>query len=399
MRRRRWRRRDVADRRCGAGGGGNLSQRPAAAVPLFDDSARPRTVADDERGRLAVDHRRLARRRWRHATVTLRRRRSSTTSACGPAGESSRFAGNQKMSIRIKFDAFDGQREVRRLRRHQRQGRVRRRIDDARAPGAVRVRHVDARAQGGARDADRSTAISRGVFTLREDWDETSIAEHFSQPVGPLYRIRPPSQAVDPYVYISDDPPATFRSPWDRQIKKAARGDEVVAPFLKAIAGPVDAGDRRRRRQADGLPRRQRDRDDHRRPGGQQRRLRPLPVLRSAVGEVLRPALGSRQHLRLAGRDADEVDLFQAGPERADDRRARSSRPPRRATSRSSPTAIAAVRWRRCRPRRTRSTPRSRTRRTRTRSRWSRTTRSTGGSRHQGLRRRALRGLHMQLGN
>jgi hypothetical protein len=84
----------------------------------------------------------------------------------------------------------------------------------------------------------------RGLFTLRQDWDATSIAEHFSQPVGPLYRLRPPGDTVDPYVYINDDPASYVPLPWERHITKmAARGDEVIAPFLKALASnpsPLD---------------------------------------------------------------------------------------------------------------------------------------------------------------
>ena len=76
---------------------------------------------------------------------------------------------------------------------------------------------------------------SRGLFTLREDWDETSISEHFSQPVGPLYRIRGPQFPADPYAYVNDDPTSYVPLPWERHIKMTAAGDEVVAPFLKAL--------------------------------------------------------------------------------------------------------------------------------------------------------------------
>src|SRR5262249_31944610 len=75
----------------------------------------------------------------------------------------------------------------------------------------------------------------RGLFTLREDWDSTSIAEHFTEPVGPLYRLRPLLPTDDPYKYLGDDPTKYVPVPWERHINKAARGDEVIAPFLQAI--------------------------------------------------------------------------------------------------------------------------------------------------------------------
>jgi hypothetical protein len=76
---------------------------------------------------------------------------------------------------------------------------------------------------------------SRGLYTLREDWDETSIAEHFMAPYGPLYRVRGPEFPADPYAYINDDPASYVPLPWERHIKMAARGDEVVPALLKAL--------------------------------------------------------------------------------------------------------------------------------------------------------------------
>jgi len=76
------------------------------------------------------------------------------------------------------------------------------------------------------------------VFTLREDWDSTSLAEHFSAPMGPLYRLRPELPTMDPYLYVNDDPASYVPVPWERHIKDTARGDDVIAPFLKSLSDP-----------------------------------------------------------------------------------------------------------------------------------------------------------------
>ena len=92
----------------GGGPGGKLNQRPTPTVPLYDTGRLHevslmmtpedwQSILDDSRGD-----------EWRHATATYD---GVVLEDVGvrPAGESSRFAGNPKMSIRIKFDAFAGQ--------------------------------------------------------------------------------------------------------------------------------------------------------------------------------------------------------------------------------------------------------------------------------------------------
>ncbi|HMF41237.1 MAG TPA: CotH kinase family protein, partial [Polyangia bacterium] len=77
----------------------------------------------------------------------------------------------------------------------------------------------------------------RGLYTLREDWDSRSIAEHFSAPLGPLYRIRPLLPTDDPYKYLGDDTATYVPVPWEPHItKEASRGDDVVPAFLKALS-------------------------------------------------------------------------------------------------------------------------------------------------------------------
>ena len=206
----------------GAGGGGNLSQRPAAAVPLFDEGRVHELALDDERGRLAVDHRRLARRRVAARLGHVRRRGGRRRR---------RAARGRELALRRQPEDVDPDqvrrvrrtREVRRLRRRQRQGRVRRRIDDARAPGAVRVRHVHARAQGGARDADgqrrRCAVCSRCARTGTRRRSRSISRSRSVRSTG----SRPPCRA-DPYV---------VRRRRSRQLRSAAVG----APYQEGGRG------------------------------------------------------------------------------------------------------------------------------------------------------------------
>jgi spore coat protein CotH len=148
---------------------------------------------------------------WRHATATYD---GVVVDDVGvrPAGESSRFAGNPKMSIRIKFDAFAGQEKF----GGYQDVNVKGEYDD---PSLMRERlalFVFGAVMPAPKAAHTTLTVngdSRGLYTLREDWDTTSLAEHFSEPFGPLYRLRPELPTMDPYAYVGDDPPATCRCP------------------------------------------------------------------------------------------------------------------------------------------------------------------------------------------
>ena len=202
MRRRRWGGGTSPIGGAGAGGGGNLSQRPAAAVPLYDAGRVHElalTMSADDWQSIIADSRGDE---WRHASATYD---GVVVEDVGvrPAGESSRFAGNQKMSIRIKFDAFDG---------HGKFGgygdvNVKGEYDDGSMMRERLALWVFGQLEPAPQAAHTTLTVngaSRGLFTLREDWDETSIPEHFSKPVGPLYRIRPQLPTDDPYKYADD---------------------------------------------------------------------------------------------------------------------------------------------------------------------------------------------------
>ena len=226
----------------GGPGGNQLSQRPPPAGPIFDDtkvhevslmmSAEDwQSILDDSRGD-----------EWRHATLTYDGVAVDNVGV-RPSGESSRFAGNPKMSIRIKFDAFDGMGAFGGYEGINVKGEY----DDGSMMRERLALFVFGQLIPAPKTAHSRLVVngdSRGVYTLRQDWDATSVAEHFSEPVGPLYRLRPFSEAEDPYIYMGDNPATYVPMPWDRHIKMAARGDEVIAPFLQAIASnpsPLDS--------------------------------------------------------------------------------------------------------------------------------------------------------------
>jgi hypothetical protein len=77
----------------------------------------------------------------------------------------------------------------------------------------------------------------RGLYTVREVWDARSIREHFSEPVGPLYRIRPPTGDVDPYADLGPDPHSYVPVPWEPHSDNTVPGDEVIGPFLTGLGG------------------------------------------------------------------------------------------------------------------------------------------------------------------
>ena len=219
----------------GGGPGGNLSQRPAPAFPIFDGTRMHevslemspedwQSIIDDSRGD-----------EQRRATLTYDGVKLENVGV-RPSGESSRFPGNQKISIRIKFGAFDGGK----LFGGYRELNVKGEFDDSSMLRERLALYVYSQFMPTPQAAHARLIVNgqlRGLFTLREDWDETSVAAHFPQPVGPLYRIRPPD-TVDAYVYLGPDPASYVPSPWEPRIKMPARGDDVIAPMLQAIADP-----------------------------------------------------------------------------------------------------------------------------------------------------------------
>jgi spore coat protein CotH len=230
---------------CGGGASSSLTvdgsvpkqERPAPAVPLFDEGRvhelalemSPedwRSILDDTRGD-----------EWRHAKLTYD---GVVVEDVGvrPSGESSRIPGNVKMSMRIKFDAFEGQGPFGGYGGVSVKGG----FDDASMMRERLALFVFAKLMPATKAAHARVTVNgelRGVYTMRETWDETSVAAHYSQPLGPLYRVRPPDNATDPYINKGPDAALYVPTPWERHIKDAARGDEVVPAFIQALGDPA----------------------------------------------------------------------------------------------------------------------------------------------------------------
>jgi spore coat protein CotH len=209
-----------------------LAKRPDPAMPIFDEEhihqidlqMTPddwQSIINDSEGDT-----------WRHATLTYD---GVVVPDVGvhPSGESSRFAGNVKMAIRVKFDAFNGRgkfggiKEINVKGEYDDTSMMRERLAEwvfrnvMPAPAVVHGRMT-------------VNGDLRGLFSIRESWDEDSIKQRYTAPVGPLYRLRP-GEKIDPYNYIGDAPGLYVPLPWEPHINNPARGDDVIAPFLSIL--------------------------------------------------------------------------------------------------------------------------------------------------------------------
>ena len=120
-----------------------------------------------------------------------------------PSGESSRVPGNQKMSMRIEFDAFDTGKRMGGVDEIKLSGSW----DD---PFIVRDRlayWVYRQVMPAPRETAAQVWINgqpRGIFELEEVWGKEALASRFADPNGPLYRIRGLTN-TDPYEYKGAD--------------------------------------------------------------------------------------------------------------------------------------------------------------------------------------------------
>jgi spore coat protein CotH len=150
-----------------------------------------------------------------------------------PAGESSRVAGNGKMSIRLEFDAFQSKRmggfdEV----------KLSGSWDD---PFIARDRlayWVYGQVMPAPREVPARLTVNgedRGIFQIEEIWGRESLATRFSNPTGPLYRIRGLTN-LDPYQYKGPDPAAYVPLPWDPNGMRDPTDHLVIGPALQILA-------------------------------------------------------------------------------------------------------------------------------------------------------------------
>ena len=153
-----------------------------------------------------------------------------------PSGESSRVPGNQKMSMRIEFDAIDAGKRMGGVDEIKLSGSW----DD---PFIVRDRlayWVYRQVMPAPRETAAQVWINgqpRGVFELEEVWGKEALASRFADPNGPIYRIRGITN-TDPYEYKGADPAAYVPLPWDpvgRAMTDPA--DAVIGAALQVLAG------------------------------------------------------------------------------------------------------------------------------------------------------------------
>jgi hypothetical protein len=220
----------------GGAGGGPSNERPQPAFPIFDPTRvhevaitmSPedwQSILDDSRG---DDE--------RHATMTYD---GVVLDEVGvhPSGETSRFPGNPKMSIRIKFDAFPGHGKFGGLDEIKLKGQW----DD---PSMMRDGLAKFVYRGAVPTGDEAyvrltvNGDLRGLYCVIEAWNkEAVIAHNFSEPVGSLYRIRGFAPPADPYALTASmDPKSYMPLPWEPHIDHPANGDDVIVTFMGTLA-------------------------------------------------------------------------------------------------------------------------------------------------------------------
>jgi hypothetical protein len=194
-------------------------------VELFMSDADWQSILDDNRGD-----------EMRAATITID---GVTIGNVGvrPAGESSRVAGNQKMSMRVEFDAFESKKmggfdEI----------KLSGSWDD---PFLIRDR-LAYWCYRQVMPAPREVAARlwvngapRGIFEIEEIWGRESLAERFADATGPVYRIRGLTN-LDPYEYKGMDPAAYVPLPWDPKGMRDPSEHAAIGAALQILAEEDD---------------------------------------------------------------------------------------------------------------------------------------------------------------
>jgi hypothetical protein len=150
-----------------------------------------------------------------------------------PAGESSRVPGNQKMSMRVEFDAYE----------KKKMGG----FDEIKLTGSwddpfiVRDRLAYwcyRQVMPAPREVPATLRVNgqeRGIFQIEEIWGKEALAERFANPEGPLYRLRGLTN-LDPYAYHGDDTTVYVPLPWDPKGMRDA-AEHVVIPNALRVLG------------------------------------------------------------------------------------------------------------------------------------------------------------------
>jgi spore coat protein CotH len=142
--------------------------------------------------------------------------------------------GNQKMSVRIRFDAFPntgkfGGVDVLKLKGQMGdQSLIRDRISF----------FVFRKVMPAPQEAHARLTVNgdlRGLYAVVQTWESDAIKQHFSEPLGALYRLRG-WIGEDPYHYAGDDLASYVPIPWEQKLSKPTAGDDVIPRFLKTLA-------------------------------------------------------------------------------------------------------------------------------------------------------------------
>jgi hypothetical protein len=225
----------------GGGDGPSLATRPDPAIPIFDDTQMHHielTMSPDDWQSIIND---TLGDEERHVTVTFD---GVVIEDVGvhPSGESSRYAGNPKMSVRLKFDAFPGRGEFGGIKELKLKGQ----FDD---PSMMRDKlayFVYAGVIPTPHEADARVTVNgelRGLYAIVQMWNGESAKEHFTPPLGALYRIRG-WQGEDPYKYIGDAASLYTPLPWEQHLGNPGVGDDVIGTLLASLASsPSTIGD------------------------------------------------------------------------------------------------------------------------------------------------------------
>jgi spore coat protein CotH len=218
--------------------GGMSTARPDPARPLFDDAALHQislTMAPEDWQSILDDS---AGDEWRHATIVYD---GVTVEDVGvrPSGEGSRFPGNPKQSVRIRFDAFPNKGKFGGIDVLKLKGQI---GDDSMMRDKLGY-FVFGKVMPAPQEAHARLIVNgdlRGVYAVIQVWESDAIKEHFNEPLGSLYRLRGVI-GMDPYLYAGDDPKAYVPAPWEQKLSKPGNGDDVIPKFLKVMADSPSA--------------------------------------------------------------------------------------------------------------------------------------------------------------
>ncbi|HET6149144.1 MAG TPA: CotH kinase family protein [Polyangia bacterium] len=156
-----------------------------------------------------------------------------------PSGESSRVPGNPKMSVRVQFDAFQDGAKLGGFDSLKLSGSW----DD---PFIFRDRLAYwyfAQLMPTPREVATElvvNGVSKGAYEIEQHWDRDAVRAFFSEPFGPLYRLRGMIGA-DPYQFMGADPAYYVPLPWDPVGSHASDDPSVIGQALGQLAqAPAD---------------------------------------------------------------------------------------------------------------------------------------------------------------